>query len=209
MLRRGLRRFLAERRGTVNLEFVLWLPLIVAWMVAITGAYDAWRDRSETARIAHAVSDLLTRELAVDDARLAGLHAMEGALRRRGETPMLRVASVRFDGRTYHVDWTWSSDPDAPLEPLALPLGLMPAIPAGGSLVYTEVSATHRPLIGRLAGLDWTFRLFARPRYRQAIEHAAAPVPVAVPEEDLPQRLLPRPGLMPHGIGMAIGGAPA
>ncbi|MEM6487404.1 MAG: hypothetical protein AAF677_03900 [Pseudomonadota bacterium] len=190
---RGLTGFAADQRGAINLEFMLWLPILLIWTFGAVAAFDGFKSRNNAAKASYTVADILSRKIAVDDAQMAELFALQRAVLpqapRTGQ--VMRAASILYDGSAYIVDWTWSSDTTRPLDAEDIPFDIMPLMGAGSSVTFVEIFVPYRPLTGLSAFGDrlWHFELFTRPRLRSKIEKTDSSAPVTMAMSAMPLRL--------------------
>ena len=86
--------YLRDERGTVTMEYVLWLPILLAWLILSTVLYDAYKSRDDAAKAAYTVADIISRETelsASDIRRLADLQRL--LVPRAGNSMFLRLTS--------------------------------------------------------------------------------------------------------------------
>lgn len=166
--------FRAAERGAVNLEFMLWLPLLLLWLGGCLTAFDAFRAHNLAERAATAVSDVVARLEEVDDRMLEDLVALQRAIAPRARSHRLRAASIRFDDGAHLLDWRWSSDPSARLALHEIDLSALPPMAQGETVIYTETQMRHVPVLNIAFGArTWTLMQVAKPRYATALRHAA------------------------------------
>jgi hypothetical protein len=58
----SLSRFLKDERGTIVVEFLLYIPLLIWTWIALTVFWDAFRTINTAQKAAYSVSDLITRQ---------------------------------------------------------------------------------------------------------------------------------------------------
>ena len=103
--------FLSDDRGSLTMEFVLWLPLLMAWLVVSAVFHDAYRNRDLATKASYTIADLISRQTTLVDNSatspdLADLVFLQRALLPRlGREMSLRISSIQcmrsggcFDG---------------------------------------------------------------------------------------------------------------
>ncbi|MEM9782079.1 MAG: hypothetical protein AAF899_06355 [Pseudomonadota bacterium] len=99
--------FLSNLRGAITMEFAIWFPVLLLWLVASAVIYDAYRVRDAAIKTSYTISDILSRlttlqDTLVDGADLGDLVELHRKmLPRGGDRQALRISSiqcVRVDG---------------------------------------------------------------------------------------------------------------
>lgn len=114
-----LRRFLADTRGNISVEAVIWMPLILTVLGGMFALHDSFRYKALNTKAAYTISDALSRETApIDDNYLDGMVDVLEFLTVSEGPYSLRVSLVRFDadeagstttsaaGGDYIVEWS-------------------------------------------------------------------------------------------------------
>lgn len=163
------RRFARSETGAINLEYMLWFPLFMFWILGFTTLFDGYARRNEAAKAAYALTDILSREQEVSCDSLDNYHLLLAAL-----TPtavgdrMLRVSSIKFDGTDYSIAWTQPYNTvDLTLEELEeMPIVPLDTISTGQSLLLVELEATYDFAISLngTSSRTYDFLLAVRPR---------------------------------------------
>lgn len=121
-LSRILHRFSNEEKGTLTVEAVLILPLLVWWWVAGLVFFDAYQARNVNQKAAYTVSDMISREMGdepVNATYINGLGAVFGYLTAsHGTNPAIRVTEIYCEdncdldnpARVIRVDWSYATD---------------------------------------------------------------------------------------------------
>lgn len=139
-----LKRFARCRAGIAATEFVLLAPVLIMLMLGgltvfqyIDGSY---RSEQSTA----IVGDLVSRQVQVDDALLDQMTLTFARLfPNHAGRPQVRITSLfRSDGK-YETRWSYNSAAGS-LSKTALPIGDLPDIAEGDSVILTETAVTLR-----------------------------------------------------------------
>ena len=191
--------YLRDERGTVTMEYVLWLPILLAWLILSTVLYDAYKSRDDAAKAAYTVADIISRETelsASDIRRLADLQRV--LVPRAGNSMFLRLTSFTCtaeadcldadvaDTSDYAINWSivppiafsdWEDAPDDEKPSVISTLTqetveALPLMAKDDTIVLVDVSIPFRP-IASWVGIDaqeWAFRVAVWPRLVADIE---------------------------------------
>jgi hypothetical protein len=169
---RLLRRFRRETKGSVSVEFVIYLPLMLGMFAAIYTFFDAFRRDSVNLKAAYTISDLISRETtAINDDYLDSMYEMTKLLIRQDSQLGLRVSVIRWDedDNAYSVDWsevrgtsdiTWT---DGTINTVA---NKLPTMPDQERVILVETFNEMEPAfeVG-LPTLELDNFVFTRPRF--------------------------------------------
>lgn len=171
-LGRALRRLRNDTNGSVSVEFVIYIPLLLGMFAAIYTFFDAFRRDSVNLKAAYTISDLISRETtAINDAYLNSMYEMTKLLIRQDSQLGLRVSVIRWDDADakYYVDWsevrgtsdiTWT---DATINTVAHKL---PSMPDQERVILVETFNEMQPAFDvGLPTLDLDNFVFTRPRF--------------------------------------------
>lgn len=166
--------FLRDQRGTVSIEFVLWVPFFAFWMMGSVAIYDAWMSRNQAAKVTHTLADILSRQEVVEAQFLFQIDALQRSLLNRASGGgTLRVSSVQRMADEDIVLWSCSNRLDKPaLQSNTLPDGLLPAMADGDAVIVTELSVPWSRFAGItfLSAQTWDFRVSTLPRFTPLLE---------------------------------------
>ncbi|EBA16666.1 hypothetical protein RSK20926_02639 [Roseobacter sp. SK209-2-6] len=104
-----LKSFRQKQEGSVTVEFVIYIPLLLWLFAAIYTFFDAFRQESINLKAAYTVSDLISRETTtLTEDYMDSMHEMTQLLIRGDSSVSLRVTVVRWDedNDRYYVDWS-------------------------------------------------------------------------------------------------------
>lgn len=169
-----LRRWKRDERGSITVELVVWMPVLAFWLVGSAVFFDAYKSRSDVAKAAHTLSDIVSRQTEVDNAFLDELYLLEGKLLPRfPEGRQLRLSSVQYIAATdqYLVQWSRPLGGGEVLADEDIPLSILPDMADLDTVILTEVSAPYQPFTnwGNIAVREWSIDLVSRPRFVSAI----------------------------------------
>lgn len=151
-LRRPLARFARDTQGTITIESVIFLPILL-WIVMMTFVFfDVFRNENTNAKAAYAVADILSRQVTpVDADYLDGLGDVYAALARARHPTSLRVSSIDFDSGNdeYRLRWSYATDGADPLTALALEAmrSRLPTLSVGETMILVETVLDYEPLL--------------------------------------------------------------
>lgn len=110
--------FLRDERGSMAVEFMIWLPLITFWLVFSTAVFIAWDNRADAAKATFTIADIMSRRVTVDAGFLEQVYNLNQRLITnvddRGDSPIrrhniLRISSVmRNSDGDLEVQWSCS-----------------------------------------------------------------------------------------------------
>lgn len=164
-----------DERGTITIEFLLWMPVLAFWLVASATFFDAYKSRSDAAKAAHTLADILSRQVEVSNAFLGDLFTLEtNLLPRLPASAQVRVSSVQYAAATDTYQVLWSEPLGGNGEAMVdatIPLGILPDMADLDTVVLTELSAPYQPFSNwaRIEVTAWSFTLVSRPRFVSAI----------------------------------------
>ena len=176
---RLLDAFARDTRGSISIEFMVVMPLLLFLTTGGIAFWDAFHSNSQTAKVAYAVSDIMSRHDAVDDTDMAYLYAVQDKMMPADlDRRSLRISSICFEDGQHRVLWSYSSSsadmvPPPPLEDADIPVEALPAMAPQDSVILTEVEARWQPyfLNVGLGEKQWRSVLVSRPRFVKIIPH--------------------------------------
>jgi Flp pilus assembly protein TadG len=147
------RRFRSDQRGALSVETVIIMPLLLWTLMACFVFWDAFRTRNTHMKAAHAVTDMLSREMtAIDTAYINGMHAVFRYMTRSDRETWMRVTSVRYraDDDSYRVLWSRTTNAaHAPQHTDASLVPFRPRIPLmanDDTIIIVETWQDYEPL---------------------------------------------------------------
>ncbi|MDQ2089454.1 TadE/TadG family type IV pilus assembly protein [Marimonas arenosa] len=109
LLRARIAAFAGETRGSVTVEAVIMLPILVWAYTALYTFFDAYRQTSINHKAAYTISDMISRETTeINDQFIDGAYQMLNFLTRSTDARDMRVTIVRYheDTTSYDVEWS-------------------------------------------------------------------------------------------------------
>lgn len=143
-------RFARDAKGSVTVESVFFLPILI-WVVLLTFVlYDVFRNENTNAKAAYAVADVLSRQVQpVDAAYLDGLGQVYARLARARHPTFLRTSSVDFDvdANAYRLRWSYGTNGAEPLtaERLQQIAHRLPVLSPGETVILVETMLDYEP----------------------------------------------------------------
>ncbi len=182
----ALKRFARETSGSVVVESVLILPLLVWAYVATFVYFDAFRTQNVNLKAAYTLADMLSRRTdMVDAAYVDGLNRVYDYLSHARGTTALRVTSICHDTKKagYVVGWSYATKGAAPMTDAALGgfSAQLPQMPTDESVIVVESTLDYQPLFNVGIGRT-TFSQFiaTRPRFAPQVLFAGKPSACAI-----------------------------
>jgi Flp pilus assembly protein TadG len=152
-----IRAFLRDERGSMTVEFMIWLPLITFWLVFSTAVFIAWDNRADSAKATFTIADIMSRRVAVDGAFLEQLYNLnQGLITNDGRRNVLRISSVRMEADgDLNVRWSCPmGDGVLEMENSSIPMAVIPTLPGESdpmigtldSVIIVESLVPYTPL---------------------------------------------------------------
>ena len=167
-----LRRFRDNERGSIALECVLVIPMLMWAYLSMYSFFHAYRTHALNIKTAYAIGDAISRETnPVDMAYINGMHQMAAYMSWTQPSDFaIRVTSVKYDADedTYERDWShvkgWVPALDnAAVEQLR---SRLPVMPDGERVVLVETFEKYDPPFDMgLSDHEIHNFVFTRPRY--------------------------------------------
>lgn len=185
VLTNRLRRFRREDDGTVTVEMLLILPVVLWAFLATFVFFDAFSSRTAAQRAAYTISDSIGRQQnsALTPAELDGFNQIFAYLARSRHVTQLRVSSIVWNpiDEEYNVVWSYATGNGMPLTTDRLTPELIDRLPvlarADGeqsreSVYLTETIVEFVPVMESLPLVGGVLRqqtlynvIVARPRF--------------------------------------------
>ncbi|MEM7505612.1 MAG: hypothetical protein AAF415_02615 [Pseudomonadota bacterium] len=109
-MRADLERFLSDEKGSITVEFVIWLPFLLFWFVLTVAAFAAWDSRLDATRATYTIADLITVMPTIDENDVESLFRLYNQLLPNppeGEPNQMRISSLeRTDTGEFSVIWS-------------------------------------------------------------------------------------------------------
>lgn len=113
-LRASLKRFaLSDEGGSVSIETVLIMPILLWAYVSSFVFFDGFKHHSMNLKAAYTVGDMLSRQTApINESYLEGMADVFDFLTFQRHGSWLRVSQIRWQSayNRYNVDWSYATD---------------------------------------------------------------------------------------------------
>ena len=167
-----LQAFRQNNSGSVTVEFVIYVPLLLWTFAAIYTFFDAFRQESVNLKATYTISDLISRETDyINNTYLDSMYTMAGLLIRSDSNLAMRISVVRWDEEDarYYVDWSkvrgtgfdeWTDDDIHEVK------DDLPTMPDQERVILVETTNTVEPAfqVG-IPTMDIENFVFTRPRF--------------------------------------------
>jgi len=108
------KEFLKDDHGTATIEFVLWFPLLMFWILGIVVFFDAYKSRAALISANTTVADIVSRNSEINAEYMELLQLMQSSLLPKTAGGGLRITSILYtvdpdivdDPGTYTVEWS-------------------------------------------------------------------------------------------------------
>ena len=179
------RAFADDQRGSMAIELVMVVPIIVWAMLSTLVYFDAFRNEAMSKRAGLTIADMVSREQnTVDPTFINGAYELLRALTNTGTDPDMRITVYSYDdpSQTYRVEW---SEPKGSMIRLTTAdlanlkaAGRLPILAHDDRAILVETntyySAPFSVGLGPFASIDLddvTFRTFTviRPRFTPTV----------------------------------------
>ena len=173
-LKKLLTRFRDDERGTIMIETVIALPLLVWALAASYEFFEVHRYMSVRDKASFTIADMVSRETeAITPVYLDNAKQLYDEITNDTGSNDLRVSVVRYDEQTdsYFIRWSQVRGQGSftPLQTadVAQAHDILPIMDDGEDLVLVESRSTYAPLfnVGLADNLQIETRIFVAPRF--------------------------------------------
>lgn len=156
----ALDRFIRDERGSLTIEAVIMVPILVWVLVATLVFFQAFHAQSLNVKVTYTIGDILSREDApITPKYIDSMYRLQGAMTGSSEPRKLRITAVTYRGsdKTYRVVWSQvrgtgvTAHSDASLARIAG--ASLPVMADGQVTILTETWLDHKPLFAGWWGL--------------------------------------------------------
>ncbi len=167
------KRFAQDEEGSITIEFVIWVPILMLWLIGSLAFFDGYRERGRAAKASHVISDILSRQVEVSQDYVDELgELLDELLPGTPAGKWIRVTSITYSGGVYSVQWSSVTGDGAPMTNDDIPLDMMPTMAANDTVVVTETHVPFTPMLDWV-GMDsnvWESFLPNRPRFVASVK---------------------------------------
>lgn len=177
------RDFARDERGTVMVEALIVLPILIWSYLALFVYWESYRAVNTMQKAAYTISDMISREnVAISNDYIPGMRDVMEYLNNGRTDVKLRVSSVTYSEADDEFQVHWSRSPDHAMpelttedlrqfvvcdDPLDLRFCLIPDMADGDYVVIVEANTVYRPAFD-VSGLGETVLsqfIVTRPRF--------------------------------------------
>jgi len=168
---RAIVRFASCRRGSLSVEAVIVMPVLLFWYAGSFVLFDAFKSYNITVKASYTISDILTRQVdTIGPSYIDGLGKLFDDLTYSTTAPWIRVSSISWDinRRDYRLDWSYATHSKPPLVAgdIASLKPYLPKIGIGDTLVVVQTFMPYTPAFNvNFAARTWYNLVPTRPRY--------------------------------------------
>lgn len=178
MLRNGLADWSRDERGTLTIEFIVWLPLLLFWFVISASYFQVHKSRNDAQNVAHTLTDIMSRQVEVNNEFFDELYQLQDVLLPNAPAgATVRVTSIKYDEANARYVVLWSH---ARGGPEAYPAGeisstIFPEMANGDTIILLELTVPYTAFTNwdGIGDRTWSFTLFTRPRFVSAIPYVS------------------------------------
>ena len=167
-----------DDRGTLTIEFVIWLPLLMFWFVVSASFFQVHKSRNDAQNVAHTLADITSRQVEVNDAYFVELYALQNQLLPDAPAGVtMRVTSIQYDApnERYMALWSHTRGGAEPYPVGEVYSEMFPQMAHGDTIVLLELAVPYAAFTDWDGVGDrlWSFALFTRPRFVSSIPFVA------------------------------------
>jgi hypothetical protein len=169
--RQAFRRLIRSEDGSITVEAMCMLPLIIWAFIGSYVFYDAYRAQFVNTKAGYTIGDILSRETTyITPAYMDSLFDLQRFLVDRQDPIRLRLSVISFDEDTnsYEVRWSENRGGGGVLETADLPgmLHLIPTMADGSIAVVVQTSMQYDAIYSAgIELLDFDDIIVTRPRF--------------------------------------------
>lgn len=170
-----LRIFREDQAGSVAIEAVILVPIMVWGYLAMFTIFDSYRQYTTQQKAVYTISDLISRQWEpLDAALIDGAHDLFESLTRSPQETGMRVTVAKYDLtlQEYQVIWSRTRGGMVGLESqdIADWTHRLPVMPQGDQIIIVESSSAFIPVFNiGLPNQTINNFVFTRPRYAKQV----------------------------------------
>lgn len=170
-LGQAVRRLRRSEEGSITVEAICMLPLMIWAFVGMYVFYDAYRAQFVNTKAGYTLGDILSRETDyITPEYMDSLYDLQRFLVDRNEPIRLRLSVISYDADTnsYSVRWSQNRGGGGVIEDADLPgmLHLIPQMGDGAIAVVVQTSMQYDPIYGAgIDTMDFDDFVVTRPRF--------------------------------------------
>ncbi len=179
-LTQKIMRFLRDEKGTVLVDAMMLMPMLVWGYVGLFAYFDSYRSINTVQKASYTIADLLSRSQdsdGIDDAYLSGMLATLNAIIDTQQSDKIRVTSYTWSQANNRYEVIFSRSPNSAMTALttanlATMTDRLPLMADGDSAVLLETEVAYTPPMAY--GLEPTTLhqfIVTRPRFLPKLCH--------------------------------------
>ena len=150
-----LRQRRIDNQGSITVEFVIWFPVLMFWLIGTIVFFDAFKARGNLNTANATVSDIVSRNSEISEDYVNLLFVLQTSMLPRTTNNGLRISSILFTGTPgnpaspgfYTVEWSGIAGSFIDeLQVGDIPPGTMPDMYDTESVLLIESSVPFEPL---------------------------------------------------------------
>lgn len=164
------RRALSREEGSMSVEAMIIVPVLVWSMLGSWVFFDAFRAQFVNAKASYTIGDIMSRETGyITDEYIDSLYTVHRFLVSRNDAIRLRISVIHYDEDSDEYTVIWSenrggggtiSDSD-----LANMIERIPEMADAGRAIIVQTSVNFTPIFGALGNLTFDDFVVTRPRF--------------------------------------------
>ena len=179
-LHRCIRRFCGERDGSVMVETVLCLPLLIWGLVATYEFFEVFRYKSAREKATYTVADMLSRETTeVNDTYVDNAKRLFDGISNDDGDNQIRISVLRYVGASDEYEVRWSEVRgtgdyvDLVNEDVRNAHAILPQMDGGEELILVEAASKYQPTfnVGLGDHVPVETRIFTKIRFLPQLCH--------------------------------------
>ena len=173
-MKRVIRRFCGERDGSVMVETVICLPLLILGLVATWEFFEIHRYKSAREKATYTVADMISRETpGITDTYIDNALKLFDGITNDDGVNQIRVSVVRYNASDdeYFIRWSETRGTggytDLEDTDVATAHATLPLLGDGEDLIMVESQSDYKPTfkVGLGTGVTIDTRIFTKPRF--------------------------------------------
>ncbi|MEM7189659.1 MAG: hypothetical protein AAF439_08615 [Pseudomonadota bacterium] len=165
--RRLVGEFWSDRNGSMTIEFMMWIPILMLTAVFIIGAFMAMSSRLQALMNTSTLHHIISKQEEINTTFLNDLgNMMEEMAQDASGTTEVRFSGIKFDGVAHEVVWTECIGGIAALETDDIPVEILPVMANEEHVILVETYVPYSP-ITYVLGLEdfvWSSVKFVKSR---------------------------------------------
>ena len=150
-MKKLIQKYCAKTEGGVTVEFVMFLPVFLAFFVFSFASFNVLMNKATTVKASYTSGDLISRRTTLDNAYLDQIHdVFQSITRANPADTWMRITSITQDTDAVIVDWSYvtgtSADQGVALDENASQWNDdLPDLVVGETVIFVETYRTYTP----------------------------------------------------------------